>query len=151
VEALELPDLLHAPVRVDLVAGEEAIRVLAQRPLGGLDAVVDTDHRALDAVLVHFLERELQEIRALRVRGDVLEHVLGRHLERLAALAIHELGFEESVPLPRVLGGNAHHQIDDTDVFRHAHGSAPRGSHPPGPPRAAAREDPASEPRILLG
>ena len=136
VQRDDLAHLVHAVVRVHLVAGEEALGVLLQRALRGVGVLVDVQHRALDPVLVHLRDDELQHVRARREARDVPEHVLGRHLELLAALAVAEQRLHELVPAAGVVGRDREHQVDDTDPGRHGHHAAPSFAIMP---RAAVR------------
>jgi hypothetical protein len=53
--------------------------------------------------------------------GDVLEHVLRRHLEVLDGLGVAQVRGEELVDLASVGAGEADHRVDDRHVGRHAH------------------------------
>ena len=87
---LQVADRVHAAVRVDLEAPEEAVGVLLQRPQRVAAAVLGerhAEHALLDAELVHLLEQEPDRVVAgLGVR-HVLEHVLRRELELVERLA----------------------------------------------------------------
>ena len=77
------------------------------------------DHRPLDAVLVHQLERRRDVIDVLGEVRDFLEHVLGRELVVLGLLA--ELRLEELVPVSLVARRYAEHEVDDADIGGHGH------------------------------
>ena len=117
---------VHALVRVDVQRRDEPVGVPAHRTHVALAAVAGrvteahADHRLLDAVAVHQVERGVDRVGRPEVHvGDVLEHVLGRELVVLRLLA--QLRLEELVPVLLVAGRDAEHQIDDPDVGGHAH------------------------------
>ena len=123
----EVAHRVHAAVGVHLHAAEEAVGMLAERPLGVFDARRllaggDADHGALDAVLVHQVEQALHGIRLRLDLRDVLEHVLRGELELVERLVVAQVGAEEVVVVTAVGFGKADHQVDHADVGRHGHG-----------------------------
>src|SRR5262249_32333459 len=113
---------LHAAVGIGAARGDEAVGVLAQRALAGLVAQRGADQRALDAVLVHLLERVADVVLVPAGLRHVLEHVLDGELEGLEALLVAEQRAHEVVAALRLGARNPHHEVDDPDVAGHGHG-----------------------------
>ena len=122
--ALRIADLIHAPVRVDLEASEEAVGVFLQRPQGVAAAVLgerDAEHALLDPETVHLVEQEPNRVVARLGVGHVLEHVLRRELELVERLVVPQALPQELVRPRTGAKGCRDHQIDHTDVGRHGH------------------------------
>ena len=117
---LQVAHRLHAPVGVDAGAGHESVGVLAQGA-ARLAAGDVADHGLIDAVAIHLGQHEGDVVVLVVVGGDVLEHVLGRELELVLALAVADQGLEEGVPVLLGAVGNAQHQVHDADVGGHGH------------------------------
>ena len=127
--AMNTPDvahLVHTEVRVGRVIEDETVRILAFRRSRGRRAFEVADHGHIDAVTVHLADQELHVVVRAGQHRNVLEHVLGRHLELLPALFVHQQGLEGLVPLGVGLAdGNAHHQVHHWNSLWHWHQPAP--------------------------
>ena len=98
--AWQIADRVHAAVRVDLEAPEEAVGVLLQGPQRIGAAVLGerhAEHALLDAEAVHLLEQEPDRVVARLGVGHVLEHVLRRELELVERLAVAQALAQELV------------------------------------------------------